>query len=115
MIDPPFEIVTERDEIRTVASRWRAQYRHGDGTWVPTMFGDSEKTYTDLIALDLETATPDDIAAVIGNTSWVDMICDACHEEVRAVALFDVYGEYSFRLCKACLTQAGEALGDREC
>ena len=66
-------------------------------------------TYWKLRALDFETATEEDIAAIIGNSSWTNLWCDNCAcGSKEAVTLFtddQPYG-WSTRLCDECLRAA---------
>ena len=68
------KLLSERNQIQGVAERWRAAY--GDGT-----YGCDERKRSvscELAALDKETATAEQVAEIIGNSSWV---CEpTCHE-----------------------------------
>lgn len=68
------DIKTERGQVRTVAARWRSVYGHG--AWRK----DSPKQLiqSKLDALDTEASTGADVAAIIGNGSWVEL--PECHE-----------------------------------
>lgn len=64
-------------DMATVAARWKKQYLQPDGTWLETVSGDSSLVHAKLAALT-DTATPADVAAIIGNESWIGAICNEC-------------------------------------
>lgn len=94
------ELVFSRQNIINVAARWHQQY--SDGLY-PALIIIGER----LAALDLESATPDDVAAIIGNKSWSHFTCHECGTSGldRAVRLG---GEFDDRLdyCASCLRAA---------
>ena len=104
-------VITIRDVIRGVAGRWKKQYftRQG-GEWRETISGNSRVTYQRLCALDTETCTAGDVAEVIGNTSWTNLICDECKSErlewVLCVGEAPDYESNTAYLCARCLQQA---------
>lgn len=90
---------TKRDVIRDVPFRWRQQYP--DQHYPP---GDEKYAIGDhLDALDVETATEDDIAKVIGNTTWTNMSCDACDQSVDALVTVGQIPDYESRTANLCL------------
>jgi hypothetical protein len=105
------EVRTVRSEIRGVAERWRHQYFHG-GEWSKTFHGSTQRIYDGLKALDVESATPEDVAAIIGNGSWVSLTCDNCKREQAAVidvpTSDDFYGPAS--VCLDCIKPAVKEL-----
>ena len=83
-------IITARDKIRTVVTCWKQTYHGGSGAaargapaWTP--YGlDKKAVYDRLLTLDLETATEDDVAAIIGNDTWTRLgTCNECGSDVR--------------------------------
>ena len=72
--------ITTRDEIKTVAERWKNSYKCEDQWYGPK---DSEEKYKKLLALNVETAIPDDINDIIGNYAWTRLICNECEKEVQ--------------------------------
>lgn len=100
------QLLTIRSQIRIVAQRWRHQYPH-----------EKLDIAAALEALDVETATPDDVAAIIGNRSWTDLRCDECgqHERDAVVQLGETpdYESNTASVCAPCLLAALELLPDR--
>lgn len=100
--------VYERDLIRGVAERWRLQYEHG-GEWKPPKSSpyrfDARAIYNALSALDAETATTADVAAIIGNDSWTRLLCRECQSLVSEAVEFEVYDE-TLSVCRDCLRKA---------
>ena len=96
------KVVTKRDVILSVAQRWNNQYRskQWDGT-------DKRAIGQAIRALDLLTATEDDVASIIGNRSWTRLQCDQCEREVERVVQIAGTNEYGpDNLCETCLRQA---------
>lgn len=99
---------SERELVRTVAERWRKQY----GRDPSGIFGGRDKAVIlrQLEALDVETATAGDVAAIIGNKSWVSP--DACDECGTAswsnvqVGQEPDYESATATLCADCLRKA---------
>ena len=101
-------MVTRQGQVATVAERWKAQYHTREG-WTQVMGGSSRDYYDRLAALDLSTATTDDVKAIIGNDSWTYLDCGGCGKGADAVVLFGADdGDESFLLCRACLTTGAE-------
>lgn len=101
---------TLRETIRNVPFRWREQYYRA-GQW--RYDSENERIYNELVKLDLETATPADIAAIIGNFSWTDLKCYNCDTTAEKVVYLmgvahDEYGDPAY--CTACIDAAQAAL-----
>jgi hypothetical protein len=101
---------TEREEIRKVANRWNSQY--AGSHWRK----DAEKNEIGrrLNAMDAETATADDVAAIIGNDSWIDVRCDECGTRKQTLVHFGDEPDYEANwqfLCGDCLTAGLKLLG----
>jgi hypothetical protein len=98
---------TTRTQIREVAAAWRRQY----GGWDPQ--SDKAAIGRKLDALDTETATAEDVLAIIGNNSWTRLTCDECEKDVSAVIqVGDADRDYRVMdLCAECL-RAAAALVD---
>jgi hypothetical protein len=119
------KIITVRGQIREVAGKWKERYTE------PTMKGlkwreelsrsglTRQAIHERLLALDVETATPGDVAAVIGNDTWIrtSLICNECGRAAPALAKFTVDWTDntvpSLFLCAGCLRKAADAL-DKE-
>ena len=98
---------TEREQLRGVASRWREAYpREG------RIVGDksTKRIQDQLDALDVETATAADVAAIIGNKLWVCApTCNECGEDSwDAVELGEPpdYESATATICADCLRKA---------
>lgn len=91
-------VITERGLIAGVAKAWKRQY-----------LNEENSIYRQLLHLDKQTATADDVAAIIGNRSWTTL--DACGEcgEVPHDALVQIGAEY---VCLRCLRKAIEMTED---
>jgi hypothetical protein len=106
---------TLRDEIRSVPDRWREQYyvRHGR-SWSDTLSGSSKSVWKRLKALDLETASPEDVEKIIGNRSWTTLECDQCGREVDAVVEVGQSQGRDSRtadICADCIRKAADLFG----
>ena len=76
-------VVTERGLIKSVLERWEAQYPRK--SWKGITFVDGTtpgQVHDSLRLLDLDTATADDVATAIGNSSWTTDLCDECGTRV---------------------------------
>ena len=90
------KLITERTQIRDVVKRYADCYRS------------NVEIVKKLQALNVETATTDDVAKIIGNRSWVRPVyCSHCESEVTSVVQVDkVMGQYymhNIDLCMPCL------------
>lgn len=105
------ELLNERNQVRTVAERWRAHY--GEGTYGADKRG--RAVGRELAALDPETATAEQVAEIIGNRSWVGQ--NTCHEcgaqTWSAVQLGEPpgYESRTATICANCLLSALALLG----
>jgi hypothetical protein len=110
------KLTTQRDLIRAVAARWRQQYepfthdtplfsvRNGYRQAIP-----KKEIAAMLDAIDAETATPEDIAAIIGNESWTRLTCDECGKDTDAVLTVGQepdYESHTASLCRSCVERA---------
>lgn len=94
--------------VATVAARWKAEYLIG-GT-------PSEDRLAILKRLEAlpSTALPEDVAAVIGNSSWTELRCHECGLRVERVVQVGEEPDYessTASLCVPCLGLA-RALAD---
>lgn len=108
------KLITQRDQIRTVAERWKEQYCRRAFSpaanavidfWSTTYSNEStEAIYNKLAALDGETATAADVDAIIGNNSWssVGYHCSECDTQ-PADAILQVGEELDYDSCTAFL------------
>lgn len=92
-------ISTTRSRILTVAKRWRQQYPKAD----PHNLQWHENVYEKLVALDLNTATAEQVDAIIGNDTWTesDKKCDDCG---KACSIWAVVGQpLDYESATACI------------
>jgi len=111
-------LLTQRDLIRGVAKKWRAAYSkyNCDPPLFSVRNGISKlrskmEIADELDLLDPETATPEDVALVIGNDSWTRLKCDECKNEVDAVLIVGEKPDYESNttsLCRCCVEAAAK-------
>ena len=105
------KLITERDLIRGIADAWGRQYQEATGD----KYRDFIKKK--LAAMNLESATVDEVAVIIGNHAWTRIVCDICNSSVPlAVEVgeeFDYEKQTSY-LCATCLTAAYALLPHNE-
>lgn len=93
---PPY-LVTTRDQIRSVARRWRSQY--GKDHPMRVILARLEE-------LDLEVATREDVKAVMNKVSmddtWTMLKCDLCGREVDAVVVVGQSSDVDSRTAELC-------------
>ena len=101
------KLVTIRSQIREVADLWNAQYPD-----LPSTGKHYIAIGKALKLLDPETATAKDVAAIIGNTTWVcPTQCYECGYHFDRVIEFSSERECNtFHLCFVCITKAFCAL-----
>lgn len=106
------ELLNERNQVRTVASKWRKQYGSGS-------YGDDKRgrmVGNELDALDVETATAADVAEIVGNRSWVcKSTCHECGVETwDAVEVGEPpdYESSTATICVDCLRKALTLFGE---
>jgi hypothetical protein len=96
---------TTRTQIRGVAAAWHRQYAN------PSDHHAAIGRRLD--ALDKETATAEDVKAIIGNGSWTRLACDECEQEVDAVVEIGASPDDEYEggrdLCRECARAALDA------
>lgn len=92
------KLITKRDVIKQVAERWQNQY-----TPFSSHSYDKYNTYKKLLALDLDTATEDDVEKIIGNRSWTRLSCEQCDKEVDTLVQVGQEPDYESRTASLCL------------
>jgi hypothetical protein len=100
-------------QIRGVAARWRERYQ---GTLRQAPDGDKAAIARQLDALDPETATAADVTRIIGNGSWVSLVCDECGEDVPAAVAVGQPPDYesaTATVCEPCLRKALALFGSK--
>lgn len=105
-------LLNEREQVRSVAERWRALYPSP----MKLVTGNSDEIQRKLDALDPETATASDVLGIVGNASWVKQpICVECSEVVEHAVTIDEVTDSGedVILCEACLNKALELVRTR--
>ena len=85
--------------MRGVAARWRRQY---EGTEYSTP--DKIDIMRRLDALDPDTATADEVDAIIGNVMWTTQTCSLCDKPKRVVVVFGKEHR-SATMCVDCMPE----------
>lgn len=102
MDNQDMKLITIRSQIRDVSERWDRRYKSG------IHGADKVETGKRLAEIDPETATAEEVAAIIGNDSWAcKQDCDECGEESEI--LVRVGEEPYYRraaICQECLNTA---------
>lgn len=117
---------TTREQIRTVAERWRAQYMIPRNGWSSAGGIDKEEVYDRLRALDVEACSEEDVTRAIWpqptyNTKpysgWTSFTCDACGRENLSAAVEagqePDYESRTVTLCRACAEEVFAAFDCR--
>lgn len=107
------ELLDERNQVRDAIQRWVANYGM-DKTYGADKRG--RKVGAELAALDAETATAEQVSAIIGNKSWVHpRSCDECGQETWQLVQIGEKPDYessTAEVCADCLRAALRLLGD---
>ncbi len=102
------KVLTLSQVIADAPKRWAAQY---DGT----TYADKQEKTERLAAL-LPGFTAEQVNAIIGNSSWTELKCDLCGENVEAVIgcspYWDDFGERSISMCASCADLASRELAN---
>lgn len=99
------KVIAQRQRIEQVAASWENTYRKG------TVYYTEEKAdkLKRLKALDLSTATAQEVNEIIGNASWTDIKCDDCGKAVTKVIQLGEEPDlesYTANICQDCLDRA---------
>lgn len=117
------KVISSRDIIMKVKSRWDAQYSSSGSFRYDypnlktglTLSGVSKA----LGALDLSACAPEDVDRIIGNKGWTSLTCDSCHMPVDVVV--DTSGDDDDDdnlICRECLLLAIDMIethGSEQC
>lgn len=104
------KIITERELIQNVATRWKSQYGY-NGEWG---FNEYHKNvYSNLLSLDTNTATAEDVARIIGNESWSYAWCSLCgnHSPISVITNATFIDE-DIIICESCIEKVHSMLVD---
>lgn len=95
--------LTEREQIKSVAARWRLQYSNG-------AYQNKLDFQRKLDLLDVNKATAEDVTAIIGNSSWVQpkkcVECDKKRYDVIMLGEEPDYESSTICICPDCLQKA---------
>ena len=104
------ELLNERNQVRAVPAKWAKQY--GKGTYGCDRRG--RLVGKELAAMDVETATAETVAEIIGNGSWVkEQTCHECGAESWNVVQIGEPPDYESStaiVCEGCLRAALQLL-----
>jgi len=110
MSNPP-RLLTRRPLIQSVAARWRQQY-YRSGAW-GGYTGDARLIYEKLSALNLDSATRQEVDDIIGNSSWTVIQCGGCQRDVEVAAEVGELPDWESAtviLCAECIALAGKVV-----
>ena len=99
------KLITIRDQIRACPDRWRQQY-------IGQKYEQKDKVliYANLLKLDTETCSAEDVAKIIGNDSWACeqkcYECDQYHATVLQIGAEPDYESSTTWLCMGCVAKA---------
>ena len=100
------KLLDERTQVREVAKAWNKQY--GAGTYSRDKRG--RMVGLELDAIDVETATAEQVAEIIGHAGWVaQAACDECGTRSWRVVQFGDEPDYesnTANVCADCLRKA---------
>jgi hypothetical protein len=106
-------LLNERTQVKHAIKKWLEMYGL-DRTYGADKRG--RKVGAELLALDQETATADDVAEIIGNRSWVhEASCSECGATSWGIVQIGEPPDYESEtayLCRNCLQSALRLLGD---
>lgn len=93
---------SDRESILAVAERWETQYP-------AERWPEKQAILKKLKALDLKTATREDVSKIIGSDNWVaGSTCDQCKEAESIIQLGEEpdYESATINICESCLRKA---------
>lgn len=109
-MSPFVRLPDPQEDVAGVAERWKQQY--GGRGWTSVIDGrHSKDIYAALCALPA-TATPKDVADVIGNDSWCGSACDECYGRPAVIQIGQEpdYESATVTLCAACVDKLLQTL-----
>lgn len=104
------KVVTRRDIIRGVPSRWAEAYTDDNLQLAKSRAGDVRLA---LERLDICTATVADVAAIIGNELWTELTCNVCEQDRDTVVSVPREYEGPINVCLDCADGVAEMLRER--
>jgi len=107
-------LIDKRTVIKSVPRRWREQYRDRRWATVTTKHGldiSADAIYRQLQALDLDTCSEQEVIAIVENSSWTTILCEACEKSVEHAILIDGEGGTTgVLICPRCIGKATKFL-----
>lgn len=102
-------ILTKQALLDSVAERWKTHHFWGcPRVWRNRYTPNSQAVYSQL--KELADPTENNIAAIIGNYFWTELLCQNCKKDVSAVYQFGSDIEPLFQVCPNCLKSAVQML-----
>jgi len=104
-------LIHRRDVIKSVPTRWKEQY--------PKWYEDTtrQRQTQALDKLDLNTCSPEDIKAIIGNDSWTENECHECKRNVDTIIFIGDEPDYDAKyvqICADCLGMAHQLMTQKD-
>lgn len=103
------KLLTKRQLIKMTPDR----YRQDQGKYWSHVLHETGKTreqmHSEMITLDLDNCSSEDMDSILGNSSWTRMKCDECGRKVEAFVTLGEEPDYessTASICKECLTKA---------
>jgi len=94
------DIIKRDDVISNAPNRWAEQYS------APHWIHSDKMIIKEKLLKLAENFTKSDVDKIIGNSSWTQLICDECRNDVEAVLCMDVNsGEYVHYICESCMIE----------
>lgn len=112
-------LITLRSQIKKVCIHWKSTYLGSGNDWAKLGYYGSDKKhiYNQLMKLDLDTCTPQDVAVIIGNDSWARQHecgeCDNKFDTVIEIGQEPDCESYTAYLCLDCLKKAVSLFEDQ--
>ena len=103
------EIISKRNRIRAVKTRYEAQYKDMPQEWRFSDGGSPHEKIASLAMLDLETCDAEAVNKIIGNDSWTEFNCDECGvDRHHLITIGDGagYDSRGINVCRDCLIKA---------
>lgn len=106
------ELITERSMIRGIIASWEKSYYYPRDGWYDE---EKHRICDKLSALDLDTCSVENIAAIIGNDSWTTCQCNQCgSKEFPFVMVGEKpgYDRATAILCRNCIRKVFDVMLD---
>ncbi len=104
------KIITTRDLIKNVATRWYNQYFGAE------FRGSRKDVFDRLNNLDTDTCSARDVDNIIGNDDWTELKCENCNKIFGAVIEIDTDNtgeDGAAKFCFNCIKEAYEKMKGR--